>query len=387
MRSGLANSLLLIAAAVFTLPVTNAEGQSVQDTRGQVPSSAAFTLNVRTYGWEPSDRRRVSVPLLAVDHEGRLLLAFTVRERSALVTRESPSLDLRILRFSRKGDIDLSLSVPTHEASRSGIYLSDADRIVARANDKLQLLTVDHDSSQIEWTLIAPCGMQCNVVQSQTRRTMLVYTEAADPMTLIRFSGMPASKGCGKVVASGEDTIQNYPESISDRYAYSHSAEPETGVFAYQWPLCHYENRVEMPVRIGGRWIVLTDELFAVNSFSNRAHRWDFEVVSADGQVKFRPTILKHESVGTLMTPVRSNEDGSRIAVDILTLRGGSRALDMASHVTARRIAVYDVDERKELASIPVNPRHRYGLAFDLSPDGHRLVILEDEKLTVIDID
>ena len=111
------------------------------------------------------------------------------------------------------------------------------------------------------------------------------------------------------------------------------------------------------------------------------------EVISSRGQLKFRPTLLKHESVGTFWTGIRSSERGDRIAVDMLTIRGGNRTLDISGHVTARRIAVYDIEAGKELASIPVNPKHRYRFEFDVSPDGHLLAILEDDVVRLIDIE
>jgi hypothetical protein len=55
--------------------------------------------------------------------------------------------------------------------------------------------------------------------------------------------------------------------------------------------------------------------------------------------------------------------------------------------VTARRVAIYDIEAGKELASIPVNPKHRYRCEFDLSPDGHRLAILEDDTVKVADLE
>jgi hypothetical protein len=85
--------------------------------------------------------------------------------------------------------------------------------------------------------------------------------------------------------------------------------------------------------------------------------------------------------------PIRSSERGDRIAVDILTTRGGNRTLDISSHVTARRIAVFDIEAGKELASVPVNPAHRYRFEFDLSQDGRRIAILEDDAVKVVDLE
>ena len=93
----------------------------------------------------------------------------------------------------------------------------------------------------------------------------------------------------------------------------------------------------------------------------------------------------EHESAGTIRTLIESSEKGNVIAVDLLTIRGRNGALDLSGHVTDRRIAVYDIEGGKELASVPVSPSPRH-FEFDLSPDGHRLAILEDGKVTVVDM-
>jgi len=360
----------------------------VRPVLGQSRSAAAFTINLRDYGWEPKERGDFNVPAIAIDGQNRILLAFTIRERTGLVTRNEASRSQHIVRFTPEGEVNLSLSLPTNAGGVAGIYLSDNNQIIARANDNLQLLRLDEGSAQkASWTSIAPCALLCRVAQSHSRRTLLLFTERGDPVTLIRLSDKPTLERCGKEpqLISPEDKIQNYPEGITDEYAYFRGEETgvESGLFTYRWPLCDYGHRVEIPLRIGGRWLALNDDAFVVDAYSSRTGDWGVSVVSSDGEVKFRPTLLKHESARTL----RGSERGNRIAVEVLTLCGGSRTLDISSHITARRIAVYDIAAGKELASIPVSPKHRYGFKFDLSPDGHRLAILEDDVVRVIDLE
>jgi hypothetical protein len=350
-------------------------------------TEGVVTLNLKAYGWEPPGRREVDSPSIAVDHQGRVIVGFTVRERTGLVTRNQPSLGFRIVRFSPDGKVDLSLSLPTNEAGRTGIYLSDTDQIVAIANGRLQLLQIDHeDPRQGVWKIIAPCPLRCGVVQSVTRRTMLLYTLDSDPpLTLVRFSPQPELRRCGKArqfIGSTEDMMQNYPRSITDESAYFHGS---SGVedYAYRWPLCDYEHRVEMPLHI--RQGVLNDGVFIASEYDARKNQGELKVIQSDGRVKFRADLVKHETAIS-RPPVRGSEHGYRIAVDIATRRGGNQALDISSHITARRIAVYDIEAGKEVASIPANLKHGYHFEFDLSPDGHRLAVLEDDMVRVVDI-
>jgi hypothetical protein len=360
----------------------------------QSRAQSIVVLSLRDYGWLPPDRHEINSPSLAVDHQGRVLVGFTVRERPGLVTRSQPSLGFHIMRFSPDGKIDLSLSLATNAAGRTGIYLSDKDQIVARANNNVQLLQADN-ANPIEagtWKVLAPCTSHCYVEQSVTRHTLLLYTEDADPpVTIIRLSEEPMLQRCGKAhkfIVSSQDMIQNIPQSITDVYAYFHGWEAGSGEFNYRWPICDYEHRAEMALGIRGRWMTLSDSLFVVNtdSSSKGNHGSGLEVISSDGQVKFRPEMEKHESAGSLWVPIRSSQRGDRIAVDMFTARGANQRLDLSGHLTARHIAIYDTEAGKQLASISVNPKHRYRFEFDLSPDGSRLAILEDDVLKVVEL-
>ena len=207
-------------------------------------------------------------------------------------------------------------------------------------------------------------------------------------MTLIRFSPQPLLQSCGKAhqfIKSPEDSIQNYPQSITDEFAYFAGSEG-LELFTYRWPHCDYEHRVELPLRVLGRWMVVNDKLL-ISTYAIHKGLKGFVVLSSYGQVKFRPNLAKQESADSLWEPIRASERGDRMAVHIAMLRGGNRTLDISSHMTARRIGVYDIDAGKEIASIPASAKYHYRFAFDLSPDGHRLAIWEDDAVKVVALD
>jgi hypothetical protein len=353
----------------------------------QSSTGSIVVLDLRTYGWEPPVPHGIDTPSVVIDHKDRVLVGFTVRERNGLVTRNQPSLSFHIVRFSPDGKPDLSLSLPTNAAGSTGIYLSDTDQIIARANDNLQLLQADEGKLQNGmWKILAPCTAHCRVTQSHSRHTLHLYTEDSDPpVTLIRLSQQPVLQSCGKAhrfIESVEDSIQNFPQSITDEFAYFSLDEQP-----YRWPLCDYAHRVEMPLPIRGRWMVVNEKLFVLDTYFSRTDQTGVEVISSNGQVKFRPNMAKHESADSLWEPIRASERGDRMAVHIRTLRGGNRTLDIGSHMTARRVAVYDIEAGKEVASIPASLKYHYRFAFDLSPDGRRLAILEDDIVRVVDLD
>jgi hypothetical protein len=348
-------------------------------------------LTLRDYGWEapePIHAHEVDTVgrrSIVIDHQGRVLVGFVVRERSGLVTRDRPALSFHVVRLTPDGKMDLSLSLPTNGWRTNSVYLSETQQIIARANDSLQLLQSDSASTYTgagSWKIIASCASRCQVTQSPSGRTLLVDTWDADPpLRLIDTSQLPAVRSCEK---------SSYPaQSITDKFAYYAGWQPRQGYFSYRWPLCDFERRVEMAVRIVGRYTVVNDGSLVTNADvkADRDRNRNLQVISPDGQVKFRETMADHESWDNFWVPIRSSERGNRIAVDILTARGGNRTLDISSHITARRIAVYDIEAGKEVASIPASPKHRYRFEFDLSPDGHRLAILEDDTVKVVDLE
>jgi hypothetical protein len=339
------------------------------------------TVDLRGYGWEPPVRKQVVSRFIAVDQKGRVVISYATRVRTKLVTRDRPSVELRILRFSEDGKLDLSLSLPTHLEYWNSIYLSNSDQIIAKANDSLQLYQEDIKT----WKVLAQCGPQCSVQQSVSRRTLAIRNEYQGPLLFIHLSPVPRLQQCDKASKSAEGVIQDYSDSITDEFAY-HSGSEGLEQFTYRWPFCDYEHRVELPLRPGGYWGVLNDHFFVFYPYDPHNDRQTVKAVSSDGRVVFRAVNGKHEYALGIGDFTRSSERGSRIAVNIVTLRGGNRALDISSHATARRIAVYDIELRKEVASIPVGgTSHEFG--FDLSPDGRRLAILENGTLKVIDLD
>ncbi len=122
---------------------------AVRLVSAQSPAANIRVLNLRDYGWQvpdplqPREGDAVERRSIAVDHNGRVFVAFTVREHSGLVTREQPALSLHIIRFSPAGKADPLFSLPTNGWRSNSIYLSDSDEIIVRANDTIQFWQVD----------------------------------------------------------------------------------------------------------------------------------------------------------------------------------------------------------------------------------------------------
>jgi hypothetical protein len=362
----------------------------------QVRGGKVSQFKLDHYGWQPVPEEQrgewagTSSKLVSIDHQGRVLVGFTVRENYGLASRERPGLSFHILRFTSEGKVDLSLVLPTNNLFTNGLYLGPNDQILARADDALQWLSEANGTRNegTDWRLLTPCPRNCQISQSPSRRTLIVnsynklpsdrdYNHGIRTLTMLDVSSSPPR------------VVQNCPRpgggSITDKFSYQSSDGISTDV--RRWPLCDQEHDVELPLdmRRGEVFAISDDALLLLGTAKDRR---GVELVAPDGQVKFRKEMQKHDVVtaaGYYLSPeVRSNERGDRFAFTVETWRGGSRPLDISGNRVARRVVVYD-KAGQELASAPVSTTYHRDFDFSLSPDGHRLAILDEGVLTVVD--
>ena len=361
--------------------------QSIAQTAANVTQ-----LKLENFGWQPHPPIVVreawsghSGPLVSIDHKGRVLVGFTVRGNPGLATREHPPLSFHILRFTPEGKVDLSLALPTISWFTNGFYLGPNDQIFARANDVLQEM-LEEDGTRKEgtaWRFVASCPKTCGIGQSRNRRflSVSVFIEH-NSWGLSNDTILDAS-------SSPPHVVQNCPRAIawvSDKFAYTVGKDHSLR----RSPVCEPEQSVELPVDIEGASVhVLNDGLFlllGIGVMRGFAPRRGIELVTPDGQVKFRQEMPKQDMV---MEEAKIDERGDRFAFIVDTWRGGSRFLDIGGKRVARRIVVY-TDTGQQLATVPVNPAHEpeAGPDFDfsMSPDGHRLAIVDADTVTIVDL-
>jgi hypothetical protein len=108
------------------------------------------------------------------------------------------------------------------------------------------------------------------------------------------------------------------------------------------------------------------------------------DLVTPDGRLLFHREMPKHDYV--MGEPARSDEHGDRFAFMVETWRGGSQLLDISGKRVARRVVVY-TDTGQELALIPVSTTYHRDFDFSMSPDGHRLAILDEGVVTIVELE
>jgi hypothetical protein len=364
----------------------------------QSQAAKVVKFELEDYGWQPLPKEQLGEwvgersQLVSIDHQGRVLVGFATRENHSLASREHPGLSFHILRFTSEGKVDLSLVLPTNNLFTNGFYLGPSDQIFARANDAFQWMP-EEDGTRKEdptWQLLGPCPRNCHISQSSSRRTLTVsgnlkemadrdYGNGTRTNTLLDASSFPPR------------LVQNCSHSggtITDKFSYQSSDNIGTDV--RRWPLCDLEHGTELPLHMrGGLVSALSDE--ALLLLGTGKDRRGIDLVRPNGQTRFHHEMQKHDVV---TDEVRSDERGDRFAFTVRTWRGGASALDIGGKVVAFRVVVYSeagqelaaVSLNPHLANVSPNPYYYRRFDFSMSPDGHRLAILDEGTLTVLDV-
>ena len=379
---------LFCAVAVFAGAQVHAQSQVLKIS----------TYKLEDYGWQPLPKMQpgrhgewpgTPSQLVAIDHEGRVLAGFASRENHTLATREHPGLSFHILRFTSEGKVDLSLALPTRDYFTNGFYLGSNVQVFARANDALQVLLNRAEGGEtrtdVSWRTLAPCPIDCYISGSFTRRTLVLRTsEKPFSFDNLTYTILDTASFPPQIVQTCS-RMADYAEKITDKFAYWNGSEGRER-FTRRFSFCDMDHPQELPWIGGGGFFALNDDTFLLLG-SDRNSRGTVKLSGADGRVKFRHEMSKKNEVPGFNVGFRatSDERGDRFAFTVDTWRGGSRFLDVSGKLIARRVVVYN-DAGQELASFPVSTAYHRDFDFALSPDGHRLAVLDEGVVSIVDI-
>jgi hypothetical protein len=354
-------------------------------------------VNLENYGWHPLPKEQrgewggTRSRLVSIDHQGRVLVGFTVRENYSLATREQPGLSFHILRFTSDGKVDLSLVLPTNSLFTNGLYLGPNDQIFARANGTLQWTSEEGETRKMGavWRSVVTCPRNCNISQSPSRRTLTISTYSKE-MSDREYDRGIRTNTMLDASSTPPRVVQDCPHSvgvITDKFSYQSS--DNISIDVRRWPLCDQEHGIELPLEMrGGSVSALTDE--AVLLLGTGKDRRGIDLVSPNGQLRFHREMPKYDVVAR---EVRSDERGDHFAFTVQTWRGGSHALDIGGKVIAFRTVVYAetgqqlaaVSLNPELSDVSLNPHYYRHFDFSMSPDGHRLAVRSNSQVGTID--
>lgn len=107
-------------------------------------------------------------------------------------------------------------------------------------------------------------------------------------------------------------------------------------------------------------------------------------VVSVNGQVLMTDSFPSSDEA----SPKRAIARGGRfVAVSLRTVEAKKHLLTESSRrITATRIVVYDLSLKKQILTLIVDPLPKSAYDFALSPDGTKLVVLNDRRVSVYSI-
>lgn len=150
-----------------------------------------------------------------------------------------------------------------------------------------------------------------------------------------------------------------------------------------RFPFCDVEHYEEFPTwgKGGWRYIINDETLLKMGNAKGKPFRVD--LIGLDGQVKFSKELPSHDSIDP--DKITTDDGYDRFAFMVNAEHGAHPNLDIGGHLTARRVLVLDATG-SQLASIPTETHYHTNSNFSLSPDGHRLAILDQGILTVVEL-
>ena len=254
-----------------------------------------FQIKLKDYGWQPrpgsdheqrSEWRGTSTRHVTIDHAGRVLVGFVIRDNPNLATRDHPGISFHILRFV-DGKNDLSMTLPTKDYFTAGLYLGASDQILVRANDSFQTLEKQDKipDAGAAWRLLATCPKDCFISRSATGRTLVLRTaERPSDFGNWTYTVLDTSSLSPRVSQTCP-RMAGYGENITDKFVYWNGSDG-SGHFLRRFQFCNADQGEELPWNGGGGFLPLNDDAFVLVG-SGSDSRAEVIVVRADGRVKF----------------------------------------------------------------------------------------------------
>jgi len=344
-------------------------------------------IKLQDYGWQPIPNKRELFghqlsQNLWVDHKGRVLVGFAVRDSDALATREHPRRSFRILRFTAEGKVDLSVSLPTNSWYTNAFYLGPDDQIFARANDTLQLFSEDENERQSgSWKSLALCTENCSISQSFSRRTLILRVELpVGGRDRFAYTILDTSSSPPRVVRT---CSQMASMQITDKFSYRTHYDRDNDL-TVRFPFCEVQHYEDFPMWGKGGWRYIINDETLLRMGDAKGEPFTADLIGLDGQVKFSKGLPRHDSIDP--SKITTDERYDRFAFVVNTERGSHPRLDIGGQLVARRVLVLDATGNL-LASIPTETQYHIDSNFSLSPDGHRLAILDEGVVTVVELE
>ena len=325
---------------------------------------------------------------LAFDHDGNLWTGY-ITGSPQLNSRISPVPDHKynVVEFSSTPLMcEVRIQLPTVANSPVGVLFSNKNSMLVVADNKLHLI----DSTELKekatfGLLLTESEGWYQVLQSPKRKYLIVTKDngasGSGSITWLNPDTLEVTKLCP--YDFGKEHYVKFRSFADDgRFI---EVEHGPGVDGHQvsgGQYCSRQGHHEYPSGMQPTSaIALEDETAYFSSDSPNDHAAIASIYSRVGALLRNVPSKGRETLGH--AGVTISEDGRRVAFEVEHWSGGLQSLDISSHVSSRRVDVYDSKTWECVAQVEEQAQAAVDLA--LSPDGKILAVESADTIQLFD--
>jgi len=349
------------------LPCSGLFGESLHldiRQRGYVIPPRQYRKGFETFGSLITGIHRY----LDFDSQNSAVVGFVVQNtRNQLSTPDDPALTWHVLGIDQEGRNISETNVPTRSWQDNGLFAGDKGTLLLRTMNDLTLISPDGRvvarRSLVKgfyWIDVMPSRHAFAV-------TRFGWIELLDMRTMTTISEC-GGDGSGPIGSVSDGSILTHaPSPSGNDYVRQVRVSKRCGLLEYAFD----EAR-------GTHGSSLLDDRTVVSTGAGTVAVYD------QGVERWRDSFKrKNESADS---SIRSDIRGNLFAVLVKSFTGGSRILDISSHISKARIVVYRTADGKRVTEVPIEPLPTSVFDFAISGDGKQLGVLSDGDLRIFPI-
>jgi len=355
----------------------------VASTYDACAQTLQYSVRLQDYGFtqyvHPKSEGEGDVALtshLGIDAAGLVYVGFSIEGEPTLLKNGEVKNKFRVLTINpEKQTVERTLDFPTASVHRVGLNLSANDSLVVTADEKVQLLDEAGSPKSIFSIPQVPTKHHYRILdikQSPSGRILLISTDTdrtdSDYNYFLRTDNLSTVTECNITYGRNKDRADTFSDSLKFRDYNPPDWELVGGnLCEASRNLVHYDSFFVPYVVDNSTLLIIEPEVTTTKSSTitilkmNRGEVW-------------HETLPKHFIFP--YSSVAISRDGSRFAMSVLEVRGGSRFFDVSWKVVSESIVVYDAQTGKHIGSLKM-PNYPVKFELSLSPHGDKLVMLK----------
>jgi len=352
-----------------------------------------YSIHLEDYGWTPSTIAVTDIEAdlsttqhVAIDSAGNAYVGFSTQGTAKLSLPAESNNIFHVIEFaSNSGTVAQKVEVATRSKTRVGVNISLSDGLLVTANDKIQLIDKTGSTKAAFDIPIRPSDYRhiIRIQQSASGKTLLLtvalgsyYYLNSDTLSPIAYCNIPSNQPRNEPgTFSDSSQMKIYQEEYRPG-AINLPLHLVTGPFCGEPKnLWEVDGSIDRAYLMDNRTVLETATL--INDFRTSA----LEVRNINGELVWNEILPIHFHINTFPTPVSFSRDGSRFAVEVTELRGGSERFDISARTVSKAVWIYDAKTGRRIGSINVPKQGLSELV--MSPSGDKLVTLSHDGGTL----